>query len=434
MDAETAFLNSFMDKNVYLEQFEGYEAAGRPRSEWVLRLKKAIYGLKQSPLLWYKTLKAALVSLGYTPLSGCACVFFKYATSGRNPASQKQSVDSLVILMVFVDDVAILTKDPNTMDTAKHELHSKFKFTDQGRVRNHLGLVYDYDFDSPVRTLKCSNVSYIDKMLERFELEYCHPVATPYAPNARTQDSAPFPHLLLYQEAVGALMWAAVSWRWDIATAVGLVARKVSAPTYADWHVVKRIFRYLKGTRSFDLQFTSTLNDPSGLRVYSDADYAGDPTDRKSTSGILALWNGFPILWKSGKQPCVAQSTTEAEYIAAAIGSNEAIWLRQLLADILEQSHGFQPAPTPLHVDNQSAIALASSGAVNNRTKHIDVRYHAIRDAKAHMKIDIVDTPTEDQLADFFTKPFAPEKHKRWIATLTEGAIPGVGRVRPTQA
>ena len=437
MDAITAFLNSPIDKEVFVEQFEGFEHPDYPKEAWVLLLLKALYGLKQAPLLWYITLKAALEELGYTAVTICPCIFFKYAAPGRPTSEVQHSPETLVLLKIFVDDFLVSTKNPELMRIVKEELHTKFKFTDQGRVSNHLGLVYKYDFDSPIRTLEFSNVKYIDNMLERFKMSDCHPVDTPFAVSARAQpstDSTAFDKPPLYQEAVGALTWAATTWRWDIATAVGYAARQVSAPTNADWQNVKRIFRYLKGTREFSIKYTSQLNDPVGLRLYTDADYAGDITDRKSTTGILALYNGYPILWKSSKQTCVAQSTTEAEYIAAATGHKDAIWFRQILAEVLGTQPEHKEAPVPQHVDNQSAGTLIKTSTTNNRTKHIDVRYHAVRDAAARKLITIIDTKTEDELADFFTKPFAKDAHQGWVDRISHGNHIYSERTRDTEA
>jgi hypothetical protein len=421
MDAVTAFLNSPMDRDVYVEQFEGYAEPSRPRPEWVLKLNKALYGLKQSPLLWYQTLKKALESAGYTAVINCPCVFFKYAGPRRiTPATP----DRLILLMVFVDDLLICTKDLAQMTMVKEELHGLFSFTDQGRVSNHLGLTYQLDMDhssNPASgSLSFTNVGYIDKMIERFRLQSAHPTINPLTSNvlSRPPDDPQFSSQSLYQEAVGALTWASITWRWDIATAVGLAARNVSAPKQHDWTTVKRILRYLKGTRDFYVKYASQTEDSVGLRVYSDADYAGDLTDRHSTTGILVLWNGQPVHWKSSKQSCIAQSTTEAEYIAAATAYKETLWLRQILAQIT----GKDLPPTPLHIDNQSAIALASSIALNQRTKHIDVRYHVLREGVAQGVVQLVDTPTEDQLADIFTKPLPSSTYRDLVNRISRNA------------
>jgi hypothetical protein len=139
MDAVTAFLNSDMDKEVYVEQFHAFHDKQHP--DYVLLLKKALYGLKQAPLLWYRTLRAALLELGYRVLEACPCIFFKYVAPG---------IDGLVLLLIFVDDFLTMARLASVLAAIKAELHSKFKFTDQGRIRNHLGLTYMIDLDAGV--------------------------------------------------------------------------------------------------------------------------------------------------------------------------------------------------------------------------------------------------------------------------------------------
>jgi muconolactone delta-isomerase len=178
------------------------------------------------------------------------------------------------------------------------------------------------------------------------------------------------------------------------------------------------------------IKYSSRTRDQTGLRVYSDADYAGDPTGRHSTTGILILWNGQPVHWKSSKQSCVAQSTTEAEYIAASTAYKEVLWLRQLLAQVLDPQEGFDLPSTPLHIDNQSALQLASTIAINQRSKHIDVRYHAIREGVAHKQIALIDTDTQDQLADLFTKPLALPIFRYMLDAITRNSYAPKSRIQ----
>ncbi|XP_040198473.1 secreted RxLR effector protein 161-like [Rana temporaria] len=204
---------------------------------------------------------------------------------------------------------------------------------------------------------------------------------------------------------MGKLLYIATVARPDIATAVGFLCRKVSQPTQMDWNAAKRIIRYLKGTIDFKLKFSST--GKSGLTGYVDADWAGDPSDRKSTSGHLFLFKDGLISWTTRKQSTVTLSSTEAEYVAASQAGQEVIWLRQLLED-LDQ---IQKESTPIYEDNQGCIALAQTERINPRTKHIDVRYHFLRDLQEQGQMDLQYCPTEEMLADILTKPLPAKRH-----------------------
>ena len=214
-----------------------------------------------------------------------------------------------------------------------------------------------------------------------------------------------------YREAIGSLIFAATCTRPEIAYAVNQAAQFSNSPKQQHWMAVKRILAYLRGTIGHGIRYgvnqaAQFSNSPKqqhwmavkrilaylrgtighGIRyggvenkkqliAYTDADFAANIDDRRSTSGVLLMLNGGPIAWSSHRQKCVSLSTTESEYVAAAAGSKEIIWMRRLLGDIDWK----QPNPTPLLCDNQSAIKLVRNPKLHQRTKHIDVKYHFIR-------------------------------------------------------
>ncbi|XP_064482932.1 uncharacterized protein LOC135395770 [Ornithodoros turicata] len=203
----------------------------------------------------------------------------------------------------------------------------------------------------------------------------------------------------LYLKAVGELLYLSTTTRPDIACATGILCRRVSSPRQRDWGAVKKLFRYLMHTRHFKL--TLTGRQSLDLTGYVDADWAGNVTDRKSTSGYIILLGDSPVTWSSRKQSSVALSSTEAEYISAAYASQEVLWLRPLLEDfglVIDQ-------PTPMFEDNQGCIKLALSEGINARTKHIDVRHHHLRDLVAHNIINFQYCESADNIADALTKP-----------------------------
>lgn len=217
-----------------------------------------------------------------------------------------------------------------------------------------------------------------------------------------------------YRQAVGSLMFAAIVSRPDISFAVGAVSRYLENPSSAHVNAVKRIIRYLNGTKNFGIEYGGLSTSSTMLKGYTDSDHAHDIDTRRSTSGYVFLLNNGIVTWKSYLQKTVALSTAEAEYMAASDGVKEAIWLRQLLKDIGYDQQG----PTSIMIDNQSAIILTKNAEFHQRTKYIDVRFHFVRD---HVKNEIIKpiyVPTNEQLADALTKPLPAQKFKNNIFSL----------------
>ena len=195
--------------------------------------------------------------------------------------------------------------------------------------------------------------------------------------------------------------------RPDITFAVSNVAKYCSKPTKEHWIAVKRIMRYLKGTHNLGLTYKKS--DSNSCVGFSDSDWAGDLDDRKSTSGYIFQVGGTAISWKSRKQSCVALSTAEAEYIALSLAAQEAIWLRQLNTDL----QGKQPEPTILYEDNQAAICLSKNPQCHGRSKHIDIRYHFIREHVNNRNIELKYCPTNNMIVDMLTKGLGKETFEK---------------------
>ncbi|CAK9833101.1 Retrovirus-related Pol polyprotein from transposon TNT 1-94 [Anthophora retusa] len=202
-----------------------------------------------------------------------------------------------------------------------------------------------------------------------------------------------------YSEAVGSLLFAARVCRPDIEYAVNYASQFLDSYGQEHWQAVKRIIRYLIGTRDLGIIFGNSGNSFE-VKNFTDADYAGCVESRKSQSGFVFLLNGGPVSWSSQRQSVVALSTTEAEYIALAHGIKEAIWLRRILNDL-----NIKCESVPISIDNQSAIKLANNSKYHKRSKHIDIRFHFIRDVVSEREIEIKYVMSKKQLADLFTKP-----------------------------
>jgi hypothetical protein len=277
--------------------------------------------------------------------------------------------------------------------------------------------------DETERTLEIVQTAYIDQLLERYGMVSCTPVGTPAEAQLKRLEPGdpailPERERKRYMSMVGALLFLAMVSRPDIANAVQAVGRHLQAPGPDHMVAVKRVLRYLKGTRTVGLKFGATgarkheahlrelgINLPSSDKVvlfgYTDSDWASDPDKRRSTTGYTFVLEGGSVSWMSKLQPTVALSSAEAEYMAACAATQEAVYLRRLLEGL-----GFkQEGATLILEDNQGCIALSENPVHHQRTKHIDVRYHFVRERVESGEVKLVYVPTEHQLADLLTKP-----------------------------
>ena len=249
--------------------------------------------------------------------------------------------------------------------------------------------------------------AYTRNVLEKFGMSNSKSVATPVDSSSRLMnDSGEKCDQQPYQAAVGTLLYLSVWTRPDIAYAVGNVAKFCADPRKEHWTAVKRIFRYLTGTTNYGLSYIRDNN--SGCVGFSDSDWAGDPNDRKSTSGYLFFIGSAPVSWRSKKQSCVALSSAEAEYVALASAAQEAMWMKQLLSEI---SGGVETIL--IYEDNQSAIQMAKNPQFHGRSKHIAIRYHFIRDAVNKKCVTLKYCPTDQMTADMLTKGLGKEQFSK---------------------
>jgi hypothetical protein len=220
-------------------------------------------------------------------------------------------------------------------------------------------------------------------------------------------------------------MYVMVGTRPDIAVAVGAVAQHMQQPGQAHWIAVKRIFRYLKGTTNVCLSYSGHETSRI-LQGFVDSDWGGSLEERRSTSGYAFIFGGGAVSWKSKKQPTVALSTTEAEYMAATQATKEAIWLRRFLQEIGLQQIG----PTPIHSDSQGSIALIKNPVHHARTKHIDIQHHFVREKCESEEVEFIYCSTAEMAADVLTKGLLRVKHEKCMSMLglvrtTQGSLSG---------
>jgi hypothetical protein len=396
VDIVGAYLNGKLEEIIYMKQPPEYDdGTGR-----VCQLHRTLYGLKQSGRVWNEDLNGTFIKLQFTRLYSDQCVYIRHTS------------DALIIIAVHVDDMALFGSDSHAIATAKDELRKEYKLTDLGKAQQIVGLEIERDLDAG--TLKISQTQYIRKILDRFGMADSHPVASPLDLSnklKKTPDDERY-DLPEYSAAIGSLMYAAIGTRPDIAFAVQTLSQFMSNPNPTHWAAVKRVFRYLNGTRT--LGITYEAGGEFEPLAYSDSDWGSNPNDRKSISGMVFLSCEGPISWTSKKQPTVALSTMEAEYMATSLASRQALWLRNLTKELGIPYRG----PTTFYVDNQSAIDYTNNSTNHGRAKHIDIKHHFVREKVISNEIEIHHCASEDNLADPFTKGLPRPQHEDLFARM----------------
>lgn len=396
LDVKTAFLNGEITEDVYVSQPEGYKKLGS--EHLVYKLSKALYGLRQAPRAWYAKLNQCLVSLG-----------FKRCPYENAVYTKGEGSDSLVIA-VYVDDILVTGANVAKIEEFKTEMAGKFEMTDLGRLSYYLGIEVEQNQGNIV--LKQS--SYAKKILEKAGMKDCNPTRYPMDPKEQISkdEMGKTVDTTMYKSLVGSLRYL-VNTRPDIAYAVGVVSRYMERPTVLHLSAVKRILRYLKGTLHFGLVYTEKGGN-NAISGFSDSDMGGTVDDRKSTGGMAYYLNESLVSWVSQKQRCVALSTCEAELMAATAAACQGIWLRNVLSQITSEF----VEPITLFIDNRSALDLAKNPVFNGRSKHIDIRYHFIRECVERGEVIIKHVSSDLQRADSLTKAMTTVKFERMRSLL----------------
>jgi hypothetical protein len=382
VDVVGAYLNAKLDDEIYMEPPVG--VVEPEDGDLVCRLQKGLYGLKQATRTWYLKLCSDLAEMGFKLSKLDSSVFYRDAEDGK------------ILLPVSTDDMVIAGSTIATIDRFKRELASRYGVTDLGEIRWLLG--FEIKRDRIKRTIAINQAAYLKNVAEKFCVGDAKAVHIPMDPGlVPTEDDGSRLTNADYRGACGSVLWAAIMTRPDVQFSVGVLAQHTQNPTEMHWKALKRVIRYLDTTRDLWLTFGGI---DKVIRGFTDSDWGSQP-DRHSISGYAFLVGTGAITWRSKKQSIVALSTTEAEYIAMADAAKEALWIRHILAEI----HPESSLIVPLHCDNQSAIALAKDNKFHQRSKHISIRYHFIRDTVRDNEISIHYVPTADNIADILTKP-----------------------------
>ena len=321
-----------------------------------------------------------------------------YRSEEEHVVYKRGNGDSLLLLGVYVDDLIICGPNNKYIVEFKQQMCRTFSMSDLGLLSYYLGMEVK---QKPGEITLCQK-AYAARIIDQCGMTGCNPVDTPMEQNCKLVPGRPdmAKDVTKFRSLVGSLRYL-VNTRPDISYSVGMVSRYMECPTTEHWAAIKRIIRYLAGTTEYGCRYTTSSFTNMKLLGYSDSDHAGDLEKRKSTSGVVFFLNGNVVTWTSQKQRVVALSSCEAEYIAAASAACQGVWLTRLIADLTgERLQKFK-----LLMDNKSALELSKNPVYHERSKHIDTRYHFIRECVSDEIAEVEHIGTERQLADILTKP-----------------------------
>lgn len=395
MDAITAFLQSELDETIYMHQPEGYaDSTGR-----VCLLKKSIYGLKQAGRQWNLKLNDVLKEFGLKRSDFDPCVYMNERLT--------------ILVAVYVDDFLIFYKCEIELGKLKAFLNTKLMMKEIGQATECIGI----EITKSDGRIELCQKKYIQQVLKRFNMLNCKAAKTPGDPNEKLTEKTissgnDLTGKVPFQELIGSLLYVAQITRPDISFCVNNVSRFNAKHSIEHWEAALRILKYLKGTEDYVLVYGTEKGNE--MHAYSDADYASEIDKRRLCSGFVVKLAGGAINWHSKRQEIVAVSSTEAEYIALSTTAKEMLYLNQFM---FELTHA-KIEPSKIYVDNTSSINLAKNAAYHDRTKHIDVRYHHLRDNIEKRKIEIEFVSTNENIADALTKSLNGPKTKQFASNM----------------
>ncbi|KAI5355055.1 hypothetical protein L3X38_007950 [Prunus dulcis] len=378
LNVKSAFLNGILQEEVYVDQPEGFVINGK--EDKVYKLYKALYG----------EIDSYFAKCGFEKSLSEATLYTK--TRGEN---------EILIVSIYVDDIVYTGNNQEMLDEFKEDMKEKYEMSDLGLLHHFLGMgVIQTESSIFIHQKK-----YASALLDKFGLKECKSVSIPLVATKKLskEDGSGAADEEQYRKLVGSLLYLTAT-RPDVMYAASLLARYMHGPSNKHYRAAKRVLRYVKGTLDYGLHYMK--GKKAVLVGFCDSDWGGSVDDSKSTPGYAFSFGSGVFSWASVKQNCVALSTAEAEYISAAEATTQAIWLRFVLEDF-----GELPAEaTPLQCDNTSAISISKNPVFHQRTKHIDRRYHFIKDALQQGIVDLVYCPTKEQVADIFTKALPKDR------------------------
>jgi hypothetical protein len=353
----------------------------------VCHLVKSLYGLCQSGRCWYRELDSKLREIGCENGNIDKCLYM-FSDAGIN-----------TYLLVYVDDILIMGPDDETVENIKNKIKEKLEITEEEEIGKFLGIEIKWNEDGG----RLFQEEYVKKCLEKYHMKKCKKQYTPMEERISfTSDGAIEADLESpIREAIGMLGHLANNTRPDIAFAVNRLAQQTCRPNREVWTGIKRVFRYLKGSENLGI----SIDDSNEIfHAYCDADWAADTSDRRSFSGYVIFLGSTPIVWKTRKQDCISTSTQEAEYIALSDCAKEVKALMNLVKD-RQLFNGGEPRNVVIRCDNTSAISLAENKMVTAKSKHIETKYHFVKQLITNGDVAVEHVAGMENVADIFTKP-----------------------------
>ena len=377
----------------------------------VCRLKKSIYGLKQASRQWYLKFHSVVASYGFVENKVDQCIYCK--VSGRK----------FIFLILYVDDILLASSDLGLLHETKRMLSNNFDMKDLGEASFVLGI--EIHRNRSCRLLGLSQRAYVDRVLERFNMQLCKPGIAPVCKGDKLSLSQ-CPHSDIekaqmknvpYASALGSIMYAQVCTRPDIAFATGLLGRYQSNPGHDHWVAAKKVMRYLKRTKDYMLIYKHVQD--LQLVGYSDSDFAGYQDEKKSTTGYIFKLAGGAVSWKSEKQKLIASSTMQAEFVACFSATTQAIWLRNLIKELTV--FDFVDRPIQLYCDSNSAMLFINNNRGLKGSKHMEVKYLTIKEKVQNGDVAVEHISTDDMIADPLTKGLRPCVFERHVINMGLG-------------
>jgi histone deacetylase 1/2 len=409
VDFILAYPQAEVKTDIFMSVPKGASIEGLDPTKHLLKLKRNLYGLRDAGLTWFDCIRAGLIKRGFQQSTVDPCLFTK---------------DS-VVLILYVDDAALLSPYESAINKVIASLQQEFTLTDEGDLKDYLGVRISKHADGSVEMIQ-------PRMIERAlqivglplnEKSKVHDTPAEVRPIlGNDPNGSPRKETWNYRAVIGVLNYLQAMSRPDVAYTVHQCARFCQDPKLSHERAVKRLCRYLLGTKDKGIIFRPDVS--LGFQCYVDADWAGnwnkeyaeDPANVHSRTGFLITYAGCPIVWSSKLQPLVALSTTEAELIALSTALREVISLMNLLKELRERN-----VPVPFtkprvrcrtFEDNAACIEVANEPKLRPRTKHLAVRLFHFRDHVEKGDITIEHITTQEQIADIFTKPLARDQFK----------------------
>ncbi|KAL2253435.1 UNVERIFIED_CONTAM: Retrovirus-related Pol polyprotein from transposon RE1 [Sesamum indicum] len=393
IDINNAFLHGHLDEEIYMDAPEGYSI----KPGYVCLLRRSLYGLKQASRQWNLEFSRSLTVFSFKQSEHDHCLFLKPLDTG------------FIGLLVYVDDVLIMAPTDDLISQVKVHLDALFTIKDLGSARYFLGLqIARSEAGTSVTQSK-----YISDIIADCGLLHARPAATPLTPGLKLHDDDD--NLLedpeSFRRLIGRLLYLSFT-RPNISHGVQQLSQFLQRPCRSHWLAATRLVRYLKGTSAQGLFFP--VSNSLKLRAFCDADWAACPDTRRSLSGFCVFLGPTIISWKTKKQCTVSRSSAEAEYRSMTAATCELKWISFLLRDFGIALDG----PIPFHCDNQAALHIMANPVFHERTKHLDIDCHIVRNCYKEGFLDPIFVRSREQLADLFTKSLSSSQFSSLVCKL----------------